>query len=67
MSNHLVQIGELIPIKGIFFRVEQATGQNLGYPEILVLRPHSLTMNSIKRANKESRRKNGREVRRLRG
>jgi len=56
MNNHLVQIGELIPIKGIWFQVIDASGQVAGYPERIVLRPHSPTISGIKKEIKEFKR-----------
>ena len=49
MNNRLVQLGELIPFKGIFYMVVEASGQHAGYPDRIVLRPHSPTMSSLKR------------------
>ena len=57
MNNYAVQLGELIPIKGLFYRVVDVSGQCLGYPEMIVLRPHSQTINSIKREIQGKRRR----------
>lgn len=56
MNNHLVQLGELIPIKGLFYRVVDVVGQYKGFPETMVLAPYSQTMSSIKRGIKRHRR-----------
>ena len=50
MNTRLVQLGELVPFKGIWYQVIDASGQHAGYPERLVLRPHSPTMSSLKKA-----------------
>ena len=57
MSEYPVQLGELIPIKGIFYQVVDVVGQHQGTPEMVVLRPHGWTMGAIKRTHKKARRK----------